>query len=55
MKQDALKKKQMYTERMEDAIKKRPMFWAQGEIKEEVAKKLTKLGIKATNFAGSNG
>lgn len=45
MKQDALKKKQQHTEKMEEAMKKRPMFWTQSDLKEEVTKKLTKLGI----------
>ena len=45
MKQDALKKKQQHSEKMEEAMKKRPMFWTQSDLKEAVTKKLTKLGI----------
>ena len=45
MKQAALKKKQINQEKMQEAMKKRPMFWTQGGLKEDVTKKLTKLGI----------
>ena len=55
MKQDALKKKQQHTDRMEEAMRKRPMFWTQGGLKEDVAKKLTKLGINQATLMKSQG
>jgi len=55
MKQDALKKKQQHTEKMEEAMKKRPMFWTQGDLKDDVARKLTKLGINQLTLIKAEG
>lgn len=45
MKQRAIEKKQVNSVKMQEAMKKRPMFWTQGGLKEDVTKKLNKLGI----------
>lgn len=36
---------------MQEAMKKRPMFWTQGVLKEDVSKKLTKLGINQSKLS----
>ncbi len=36
-------------------MKKRPMFWTQGDLKEEVTRKLTKLGINQATLIKSQG